>query len=78
MRAQSISGELTQVAILPPRPHDGLAIAEDREIPFPIDRELELLADRFPVENQLDARQGPGKRHHRLDITGLLQMHTDE
>jgi len=78
MRAQPMSGELTKIVILPPRADNGLAIAEDREIPLPVDRKLELLADRFLVENQFDAGQRPGKRHHRLDITGLSQMHPDE
>jgi len=78
MRAQPMSGELTKIVVLPSRADNGLAIAEDREIPLPVDRKLELLADRFLVENQFDAGQRPGKRHHRLDITGLSQMHPDE
>ena len=60
MRAQPMSGELTKIVILPPRADNGLAIAEDREIPFPVARKVELLADRFLVENQLDAGQRPG------------------
>ena len=69
MRAQPMSSELTEIVILPSRADDGVAIAEDREIPFPVDRQLELLTDRFLIKNQLDAGQGPGKRHHHLDIT---------
>jgi hypothetical protein len=62
MRAQPMSGELTKIVILPPRADNGLAIAEDREIPLPVDRKLELLADRFLVENQFDAGQLSGWR----------------
>jgi hypothetical protein len=38
-----------------------VAIAEDREISLPVDRNLELLEDRFLVENQLDAGAGSGQ-----------------
>src|ERR1700731_1088047 len=70
MRAQPMSGELTKIVVLPSRADNGLAIAEDREIPLPVDRKLELLADRFLVENQFDAGQRPGQTpswpgHHR-------------
>src|ERR1700688_5170938 len=71
-------GQLTEIVILLPRADDCLAVAEDREIPFPVDRKLELLAHLLLIENQLDAGQCSCKCHHCLDVTGLSQGHTDE
>jgi hypothetical protein len=45
MGPQSMAGELAKIVILAPRAEDGCSIAEDGEIAFAVDGQIELLAD---------------------------------
>ena len=51
MRSKPVPSQLTEIVILLPCANDGLAVAEDREIPFPVDRKFELLTHLLFVEN---------------------------
>ena len=57
MRAQAMSRQLAQIVILAARADHGMAVAENREIAFPVDRQIELLAHLLLVEHQFDAGQ---------------------
>lgn len=78
MGTKAMTSQLTEIVIFLPGADHGLPIAEHGEIPFPVERKFELLADGFLVENQLNAWQRPGKRHHGRNIAGLAQMYTNE
>ena len=78
MGTKAVTCQLAEIVIFLPGADNCLSIAEHCEIPFPVDRKFESLADRFLVDSQLNAGQRPRKRHHGLNIAGLSQMHPDE
>src|SRR6516225_7605084 len=47
MRTQPMSRQLGEIVILPARADHSVAVAEDREIPLAVYREIELVADLF-------------------------------